>query len=136
MIWTDKTHFYTATDCIHLGRPCPAAERLVRKLAAAMTEAKPLTQEDFSITGSSALAGCPKGCAARFSASHEGIRVFCGAGEDADPAQLDRFADAMFRTGGTGFAAGQAGSCRPCALSEALPKTAEVRAAERMLALA
>ncbi|MFW8635392.1 hypothetical protein [Cribrihabitans pelagius] len=135
MIWTDKTHFYAATTCLHLGRPCPAAEQMVAKLAEAMTRAKPLTQADFSISGSTALEGCAKGCPARFAASHEGIRVFCGADEDADPAELDRYADAMFRRGGSAFTAAQGGSCRPCALVEALPKPAEARDAERMMAL-
>ncbi|MFW8595452.1 hypothetical protein [Cribrihabitans neustonicus] len=134
MIWTDKTHFYAATTCRHLGRPCPAAEQMAAKLAEAMTRAKPLTQADFSISGGSELEGCAKGCLARFEASHESIRVFCGAGEDADPAELGRYANAMFRQDGRGFSAAQGGSARPCALIEALPKTAEARDAERMMA--
>ncbi|KIC21574.1 hypothetical protein [Leisingera sp. ANG-Vp] len=134
MIWTDQTHFYAATDCKHLGRPCPAAERMIAKLAEAMTKAKPLTQEDFEITGTSALDGCSRNCPAQFVASHDRIRLYCGVGEDAPREGLDQFADAILNRDGKGFAAGALKS-RPCALMEALPKTAEARQAEQMMAL-
>ena len=39
MMWTDTTHFYAATDCKYLGRPCPAAERMIGKLAEKMNDA-------------------------------------------------------------------------------------------------
>ncbi|KIC11952.1 hypothetical protein RA19_04820 [Leisingera sp. ANG-M1] len=134
MIWTDQTHFFAATDCKHLGRPCPAAERMIAKLAEAMTKAKPLTQEDFEITGTSALDGCPRKCPAQFVASHDRIRLYCGVGEDAPREGLDQFADAILNRDGKGFAAGALKS-RPCALMEALPKSAEARQAEQMMAL-
>ncbi|WP_264211093.1 hypothetical protein [Leisingera thetidis] len=134
MIWTDQTHFYAATDCKYLGRPCPAAERMIAKLAEAMTRAKPLTQEDFEITGTTALDGCPRTCPAQFAASHDRIRLYCGVGGEAPREGLDRFADAILSRGGTGFAASKL-DARPCALMEALPKTAEARQAEQMMAL-
>ncbi|MBY6140795.1 hypothetical protein KUV26_15245 [Leisingera daeponensis] len=134
MMWTDKTHFYAATDCKHLGKPCPAAERMIAKLAEAMTKAKPLTQEDFEITGTTALDGCPRNCPAQFAASHDRIRLFCGVGEDAPREGLDRFADAILSREGTGFAASSL-NARPCALMEALPKTDEARQAEQMMVL-
>ncbi|EBA15911.1 hypothetical protein RSK20926_04847 [Roseobacter sp. SK209-2-6] len=133
-MWTDQTHFYAATDCKYLGRPCPAAQRMIAKLAEAITKAKPLTQEDFEITGTSALDGCPRNCPAQFAASHDRIRLYCGVGEEAPRAGLDQFADAILSRDGKGFAA-DALKTRPCALMEALPKTAEARQAEQMMAL-
>lgn len=131
MIWSDQTHGYTATDCPDLGRPCPAAERMITRLAAALTQARPLTQEDFEITGNTVLDGCPKSCPAQFAASHDRIRIYCGVEAQTPRAGLDRFADAMFSPGDSGFAATTA-KARPCALIEAIPNPAHAQAATQV----
>lgn len=132
MMWTDKTHVYAATDCKYLGKPCPAAQRMVAKLAEALSAAKPLTEDDFEIAGSTRLEGCPRACPAQFVASHERIRIYAGVEDSAPRAELDRFADAILGPSATANAAAglvTAGlvaatlKTRPCALVEALPKT-------------
>ncbi|NIZ14159.1 hypothetical protein [Phaeobacter sp. HF9A] len=92
---TTLTHDFVATTCLHLGRPCPAAERMLRALAGALDQARGMTQEDFEITGESLLDGCEKACPARFAASHHRIRVFCDVSPTTETETLDRFADAM-----------------------------------------
>ena len=73
----ELTHDFVATTCLHLGRPCPAAERMLRALADALAQARGVTREDFEMTGESQLDGCEKACPARFAARHDRIRVFC-----------------------------------------------------------
>lgn len=92
---TSDTHSFMATTCLHLGRPCPAAERMIRVLAQALDMAKGSTDGDFEVSGQSLLDGCEKSCPARFQASHSRIRVFCGAQETDDLGALNQFADAM-----------------------------------------
>lgn len=136
MMWTDKTHVYAATDCKYLGKPCPAAQRMVAKLAEALSAARPLTEDDFEITGSTRLEGCPRACPAQFAASHERIRIYAGVDDSAPPAELDRFADAILgplsAAGSTGGLAAATLKTRPCALVEALPRTAEQQASQPM----
>ena len=91
----EQTHDFVATTCLHLGRPCPAAERMLRALAGALDRARGVTQEDFEISGESQLDGCEKACPARFAASHDRIRVFCDVSATTETETLDRFADAM-----------------------------------------
>jgi len=92
---TETTHDFVATTCLHLGRPCPAAERMLRALAGALDKARGVTREDFEISGESQLDGCEKACPARFAASHDRIRVFCDVTPATETETLDRFADAM-----------------------------------------
>ena len=92
---TPSTHDIVATTCLHLGRPCPAAERMLRALAGALDKARSVTRDDFEITGESRLDGCEKACPARFTARHDRIRVFCDVASATDMAALDRFADTM-----------------------------------------
>ncbi len=100
-----KTHDIVATTCLYLGRPCPAAERMLLALAGALNQARAVTRADFEITGDSQLDGCEKACPARFAARHDRIRVFCDVTTSADTADLDRFADAMLSTGLDGLSA-------------------------------
>ena len=72
-----RSHEFVSTTCMHLGRPCPAAQRMLKALAQALDSARPLTQDDFEISGESRLDGCEKACPARFAANHSRIRVFC-----------------------------------------------------------
>ena len=138
MIWTDRTHVYAATDCKFLGRPCPAAQRMVAKLAQAMATARPLTQDDFEIAGTTRLDGCPRACPAQFLASHDRIRIYAGVDEDAPREGLERFADAILgpingdTAAGLGLAAATL-TTRPCALIEALPRTSQPQASQPTL---
>jgi len=91
----EQTHDFVATTCMHLGRPCPAAERMLRALAGALDRARAVTRDDFEISGDSQLDGCEKACPARFAASHDRIRVFCDVSASTETETLDRFADAM-----------------------------------------
>ncbi|MGR3760585.1 hypothetical protein ACUXV3_10710 [Roseobacteraceae bacterium NS-SX3] len=134
MIWTDKTHVFAATHCRHLGRPCPAAERLLTRLAASMAAAEPVTQEDFEVAGESRLEGCGRPCTAQFAASHSRVRLYCGVSAGADRAALDRFADALLSPDGTALPSARAGE-RPCALAEALPHKTGTRPAAEHAAL-
>lgn len=120
MIWADKTHRFSATVCRHTGRPCPAAARMMRKLARAMAAARPLTDEAFEISGTADLAGCPRQCAAKYTASHSGIRLFAGVSETADDAVLNRFADALLDPDGRPLT-GAALTPVPCAMVDAKP---------------
>ena len=120
MIWKTKTHLFTATVCQKTGEHCPALARMAEKLAQAMATAAPVTAEDFEIAGSSELAHCPAGCAARFEASHESIRIFCGVDTDADGDRLNRFADMILRPAGRAMPSGLL-SQTPCAVLEAIP---------------
>jgi len=123
MFWADKTHFYSATDCLHTGSPCPAAVRLINKLSEALSKAETVTTANFEITGQTRLPGCHKNCQSQYCASHELIRVFCGVTETADRQQLDDFADAVFSVGNSGHIIGQMQE-RPCALAQANPNPA------------
>lgn len=123
MIWADKTHFYSATDCLHTGSPCPAAVRLINKLSEALSKAETVTTAGFEFTGQTRLRGCHKNCQSQYCASHELIRVFCGVTETANSQQLDVFADAIFSVGNSGRTIGQMLE-RPCALAQAKPNSA------------
>lgn len=120
MIWADKTHSYSATVCRHTGKTCPAAARMMRKLAAAMAAAKPMTEDDFEISGTADLAGCPRQCAAIYEASHCGIRLFAGVEKNADTAALNRLADALLDPDGRPLP-GSARTTVPCAMLDAKP---------------
>jgi len=72
MFWADKTHFYSATDCLHTGSPCPAAVRLINKLSEALSKAETVTTANFEITGQTRLPGCP---AATRIASHSIVQA-------------------------------------------------------------
>jgi sulfite reductase beta subunit-like hemoprotein len=124
MIWADKTHSYSATLCRHTGKTCPAAARMMRKLAGAMAAAETLTDEDFELTGTADLSGCPRQCTARYAASHLGIRLFAGVGADADDAGLNRIADALLNPDGRPLA-GLNGQSVPCAMLDARPRPAQ-----------
>lgn len=121
MIWADKTHQFTATLCRHTGRPCPAAARMVRKLAAAMTEAEAVTEADFEITGTAALSGCARQCTAKYAASHHSIRLFAGVEETADADMLHRLADALLDPDGQPLH-GVAKAAVPCAMLDVKPR--------------
>lgn len=123
MIWADKSHNYAATQCRHTGRTCPAAARMMRKLAGAMAAAKPMTEDDFEITGTTDLNGCPRRCAARYEASHHGIRLFAGVDEAADSAALNRLADALLNPDGRPLP-GSGQTPVPCAMLDAKPRPA------------
>ncbi|MFS4581066.1 hypothetical protein [Phaeobacter sp. C3_T13_0] len=96
MNWTDKTHSYSLSTCQHLGRPCPAAERMLSRLATALGQARGVTADDFEIAGTCQLAACGQPCQAKFNASHDRIRIYCGVSAEADQNSLDHFADALF----------------------------------------
>ncbi|WP_255731316.1 hypothetical protein [Phaeobacter sp. B1627] len=119
-----STHDFVATTCLHLGRPCPAAERMLRALAGALDKARTVTREDFEITGESRLDGCEKACPARFAARHDRIRVYCDVAATTDMAALDRFADAMLAPeapGAPGAPSGPKSGPESGALPGALP---------------
>ena len=96
MIWTDKTYSYAATLCQHTGRPCPAAARIVKQLTQAVHRAGAATSPDFEIDGSADVQGCDRNCTARFVATQDQIRLFCGVSDDTANTTLDRIADALF----------------------------------------
>ena len=120
----EETHSFTLSMCMHLGRPCPAANRMLRTLAKALASAKGATEDGFEVTGESQLEGCDRACLARFQASHDRIRVFCGTEDDADFTALNHFADAMLSPSAApyhGTAAPQSfGEARPLAAPAAL----------------
>ena len=118
---TTMTHDFVATTCLHLGRPCPAAERMLRALAGALDKARHVTQEDFEIIGDSQLDGCEKACPARFAARHDRIRVFCDVAPATETAALDRFADAMLSPALDSFGLASA-EAMPRAFGEARPR--------------
>ncbi|MQQ09162.1 hypothetical protein GFB49_11905 [Epibacterium sp. SM1979] len=121
MIWTGETHEMAATHCPKLGRPCPAALEMLQALSAAMTQAKPVTQDDFEMTGHSTLKACGAGCQARFVASHAQIRVFCDVSDSAEQKVLDQLADAMFSNDLIPSIARPSSDHLPCAVAQALP---------------
>ncbi len=98
VIWKTKTHQFSATICQRTGRTCPALAQVARALATSTTEAATATSSDFEIEGSSELGFCPAGCTARFRASRDEIRVFCGADPDVETEKLDNYADLLFGT--------------------------------------
>ena len=114
---SEATHDFTLSVCMHLGRPCPAANQMLRTLAKALASAKGYTEDEFEVTGESELEGCDRSCRARFQASHDRIRVFCGTEEDADLPALNRFADAMLSP----TAAPYHGTAAPRSFGEARP---------------
>ncbi|MEM7317551.1 MAG: hypothetical protein AAF408_00870 [Pseudomonadota bacterium] len=121
MIWTTKTHSYASTVCRHSGEPCPALARLAEKLADALMQARPATTDDFTIEGSVKLPQGQTDCTARFCASHDRIRIFCGVDSEAELGWLDRLADALFSHGET--ACLPSGGPIPSAMVEVLPRT-------------
>ena len=114
---SEATHDFTLSVCMHLGRPCPAANRMLRTLAKALACAKDATEEGFEVTGESTLEGCDRSCHAKFQASHDRIRVFCGTEKDADLPALNRFADTMLSPS----AAPYHGTAAPQSFGEARP---------------
>ena len=119
MIWKTNSHLFTATVCQHTGETCPAVQRMVEKLSQAMVASKPMTSDDFEIEGNSVLKHCPMECPARFTASHDRIRIFCGVTPEAETDDLNRFADTLFDLHPRPLAAGT--FQRPCAIAEAVP---------------
>lgn len=117
----DQTHHFSETTCTHLGAPCPALAKMLQALARALSQARPVTQDDFEICGQSTLDGCPRQCPARFFATHDRIRVFCDVSATAARGPLDQFADTLLSPTSEGFPASQIQEY-PCALGEALPK--------------
>ncbi|WP_293577614.1 hypothetical protein [Phaeobacter sp.] len=141
MNWTDTTHSYSLSTCMHLGRPCPAAERMIARLSSAMMQARSSTQDDFEITGTCQLdtrdAKCPASCPAIFVASHDRIRVFGGVAQTDDQTELNRFADALFDPEAAPMVSTDTMSL-PCSLAQAvpLPPKPSARQTERALQLA
>ncbi|UTS81826.1 hypothetical protein [Phaeobacter piscinae] len=122
MNWTDTTHRYSLSNCQHLGQPCPAAERMLSRLAAALGQARAVTTDDFEIAGNCELTACDRPCQARFAASHDRIRIYCGISPEVDQGSLDQFADALFCQ----TANSRPITCLPqypCGLAQALPLT-------------
>lgn len=129
MIWTNKTHDCAATHCTKLGRPCPAAMRMLKALSASMATAKGITEENFQMTGQAALNACAEGCMARFVASHDRIRVFCDVDKTANQSDLDLFADIMLcDTSPTAVALAPL-PVRPRALAQALSHPVQTHSA-------
>lgn len=122
---------FIASNCPHLGRPCPAADHMLRTLAQAMDAAQPVTAEDFEITGDSQLQGCPNGCPARYIASHNRIRIFCGVDAAAQAHTLDQYADHMLSPNYTPMPAHVAANA-PRAFAEARPSSQTVDEAVRL----
>lgn len=127
--FSQETHSFALSDCMHLGRPCPAANRMLRTLATAVATARSATEDGFEVTGESELQGCDRSCRACFQAGHDRIRVFCGIEGNADLADLNRFADAMLSPKPTPYH----GQSAPRSFGEARPLT---NAAEAQMALA
>ncbi|SLN15694.1 hypothetical protein TRL7639_00269 [Falsiruegeria litorea R37] len=125
MIWKTNTHLFSATVCQHTGKTCPAVQRMAEKLSQAMVASKPMTSDDFEIEGNSVLKHCPMECPARFTASHDRIRIFCGVTPEAETEDLNRFADALFDPQPRPMPAGTFE--RPCALAEAVPTNIETQ---------
>ncbi|WP_406648162.1 hypothetical protein QEZ52_04055 [Aliisedimentitalea scapharcae] len=123
MIWTDKTYSYAATLCQHTGRPCPAAARIVKRLTQAVHRAGAATSPDFEIDGSADVQGCDRVCTARFVATQDQIRLFCGVSGDTANATLDRIADALFDM--TGAMASPGAAHTPCAMLQARTRPAQ-----------
>lgn len=125
MNWTDTTHSYSVSSCRHLGRPCPAVERMIARLGMALDQARPSTTDDFEITGTCLLercdAHCASRCSARFVASHTRIRIFTGVDEDASLSGLDQFADAIFDPAASPFVP-KRNQTYPSGLAQALPR--------------
>lgn len=80
-----------STICPHLGRPCPAATRMLQALTRAGRAARRLTP-DLEMTGTSRLDGCPRQCPAVYRLSPAGAAVFCGVTDATEAEALDRFA--------------------------------------------
>lgn len=120
MTATETTHHFSESICSHLGAPCPAMHRMLRALAGALEKAKPLTEDDFEICGASELDGCNRQCPARFFATHDRIRVFCGVSAEGDRSGLDRFADSLLSPDAVNIPTGRFAEL-PCAFGEAVP---------------
>ncbi|WP_238366088.1 hypothetical protein [Mesobacterium pallidum] len=90
-----------STLCPHLGRPCPAATRMLRALDRAGRAARRVTP-DLDMTGTSQLDGCARACSAVFRLSPEGAAVFCGVSDESEVAALDRFASDFLACDGPG----------------------------------
>mgnify|MGYP006999719756 CR=1 FL=1 len=120
MNWTDTTHRYSLSNCQYLGRPCPAAERMLSRLTTALGQARTVTTDNFEIAGNCELTACDRPCQARFSASHDRIRIYCGISPEADQGSLDQFADALFCQGADSRPITRLPEY-PCGLAQALP---------------
>lgn len=128
MIWKTNSHLFTTTVCQHTGKTCSAVQRMAEKLSQAMVASKPITSDDFEIEGNSVLKHCPMECPARFTASHDRIRIFCGVTPEAKTDDLNRLADALFDPHPGPVAAGE--FQRPCAMAEAVSHDAVAQAAQ------
>ncbi len=129
MIWANKTHKYSATICRHTGKTCPAAAHMARKLADAVKQAEPLTADDFEISGTAQLSGCPRRCSAKYTASHSRIRLFAGVDDTADDTTLNRLADALL-TADSQPLSRTAGTPVPCAMVDVRPATGKTPTAQ------
>ena len=90
-----------STMCPHLGRPCPAATRMLQALERAGRAARRVTPE-LDMTGTGQLDGCARACSAVFHLSPEGVAVFCGVSDEADVPALGRFAADFLACDGPG----------------------------------
>ena len=124
MNWSTQSHIFTATVCQHTGAPCPALARLARVVARALETAAPVTQADFEIEGSSELTHCADGCMAAFRATHQMIRIFCGAQAGASCERMDRYADMIF-SGHDGPLPSGTLAHPPCAMLQAQPRSTQ-----------
>jgi len=131
MIWKTASHLFTATVCQKTGATCPAVQEMAEKLSQAMVASRNVTDEDFEIEGNSVLKHCPQECPARFVASHDRIRIFCGVTPAADTEDLNRFANALFDPHPCAMTAGTFE--RPCALAEAVPTPAQPETTQHAL---
>ena len=96
MIWKTKTHEYSATVCQRTGKTCPALAQLARSVSEAMTQATATTNDGFEFDGGSELAYCTEGCHATIRAQSDKIRIFCGTKSEAQPEDLNAYADLIF----------------------------------------
>ncbi|NOD32949.1 MULTISPECIES: hypothetical protein [unclassified Ruegeria] len=96
MIWKTKTHEYSATVCQRTGKTCPALARLARSISEAMKQATAATSDGFEFEGGSELSHCTQGCHATFRAQSDRIRIFCDTQPEAEPQDLNAYADLIF----------------------------------------
>lgn len=119
MIWKTGTHQFTATICQRTGKTCPALARAARAIVQAMATAGPATTDAFEVEGSTDLAHCLQGCAARFHAQHDQVRIYCGVDAEIGLDRLDDYAELMFGTALPSLPATMMDN-PPCAMLEAV----------------
>ncbi|WP_428649928.1 DUF1636 family protein [Roseibium sp.] len=80
----DRHKIRICTSCRHKGETCRQGFDLLQNLQLAVKLAAPVTGDDFEVSGTVRLEGCPQPCFAVYRASEKEACFFGGVEPDAD----------------------------------------------------